>query len=63
MGLVSRATGTPTGGGNDAIVNKVDFILVYSKSGKNNIQGLPMTESETKIYDKEDEKGKYLPDH
>lgn len=60
MGLISRSTGTPTGGGNDAIVNKVDFILVYSKSGKNNIQGLPMTDAETKIYDKQDEKGKYL---
>lgn len=60
MGLISRATGTPTGGGNDAIVNKVDYILVFSKSGKNIIQGLPMTLEEMKIYDKEDEKGKYL---
>lgn len=60
LGLISRATGTPTGGGNDAIVNKVDYILVYSKSGKNIIQGLPMSQDEMKIYDKSDEKGKYL---
>lgn len=60
LGLIARETGTPTGGGNDAIVNKVDYLLVYSKSGKNNIQGLPMTEAESKIYDKEDQKGKYL---
>ena len=60
MGLIARETGTPTGGGNDAIVNKVDYILVYSKSGNNNIQGLPMTAEESKIYDKEDDVGRYL---
>lgn len=60
QGYVSRATGTPTGGGNAALVNKVDYLLVFSKSGKTEILGLPLTESEQKIYDKKDEFGKYL---
>jgi len=42
-GLVSRLTGTPTGGGNKAIVNEVDFILIYSKTDKALIEGAPLT--------------------
>lgn len=60
VGQISRSTGTPTGGGNEALVNKVDYLLVYSKSGVNVIQGLPMSEDETKIYDKQDARGRYL---
>ena len=59
-GCISRATGTPTGGGNKAIVNMLDYLLVYSKSINPIIEGLPMTEDDEKIYDQEDEKGKYL---
>lgn len=58
---ISRATGTPTGGGNKAIVNEVDYILVYSKDvNSNSIEGLPLTEKESAIYNQEDEMGKYL---
>lgn len=60
QGYISRVTGTPTGGGNQAIVNKVDYLLVFSKSGKTVINGLPYTEQEIKIYDKADEFGQYL---
>lgn len=59
-GLVSRVTGTPTGGGNKAIVNEVDFIIIYTKTDKGLIEGAPLTEIEQKIYDRKDEKGTYL---
>jgi adenine specific DNA methylase Mod len=29
---ITRATGTPTGGGFDGLVNELDYILVYSKN-------------------------------
>lgn len=58
---VTRPTGTPTGGGNDAIVNKKDYILVYAKESQLvSISGMPMTEKDIKIYGQEDEQGKYL---
>ena len=59
-GCISRVTGTPTGGGNKAIVNILDYLLVYSKNDNSMIEGLPMTDKDAKIYDQEDEKGKYL---
>ncbi len=58
---ITRATGTPTGGGNDAFVNEVDYIIVYSKTVLSaNIIGTDMSEEDAKIYDRTDEKGKYL---
>ena len=58
---VTRATGTPTGGGFDGLVNELDYILIYSKNiSKAHINGLPMDEESAKIYDQEDEYGKYL---
>lgn len=58
---ITRATGTPTGGGFDGFVNELDYILVYSKSKKQvHINGLPMDDESSKIYDHEDEFGKYL---
>ncbi|TYP91362.1 adenine-specific DNA-methyltransferase [Sphingobacterium allocomposti] len=58
---ISRATGTPTGGGNKAIVNEVDYILVYSKDNiYKSIEGLPLNDKEAAIYNLEDEGGKYL---
>jgi len=61
ISCITRATGTPTGGGNNAIVNELDYILVYAKSQANaHIEGLPMSEEDSKIYDMEDEYGKYL---
>lgn len=59
-GCISRVTGTPTGGGNDAIVNEIDHIFVYSKSSQGIIKGLPFNEDDAKIYDKEDALGRYL---
>ena len=58
---VTRATGTPTGGGFDGLVNELDYILIYAKDiSKAHINGLPMDEESAKIYDQEDEYGKYL---
>jgi adenine-specific DNA-methyltransferase len=59
-GCISRVTGTPTGGGNKAIVNAIDYILVYSKTADSLIEGLAMTEGDARIYDQEDVLGKYL---
>ena len=58
---VTRATGTPTGGGFDGLVNELDYMLIYAKDVHcAHINGLPMSEDDAKIYDQEDEKGKYL---
>lgn len=61
LSQISRATGTPTGGGNKAIVNEVDYVLVYSKNTvENTIEGLPLTEKESAIYNQNDDLGTYL---
>ena len=61
MTCITRATGTPTGGGFDGLVNELDYILVYAKnSSLTHINGLPMDEESAKIYDQEDEYGRYL---
>ena len=58
---VTRATGTPTGGGFDGLVNELDYMLIYAKNiTKTHINGLPMDEESAKIYDQEDEYGRYL---
>lgn len=59
-GCVSRATGTPTGGGNNALVNEVDYVLIYFREPDVLIEGKEFSETDASIYDKEDEKGKYL---
>jgi adenine-specific DNA-methyltransferase len=60
QGCVSRVTGTPTGAGTKAIVNEIDYILIYSKLPDTEVEGLELSEEDEKIYDKEDENGKYL---
>ncbi len=61
MTCITRATGTPTGGGFDGLVNELDYILVYAKNTASaHINGLPMDEESAKIYDQEDEYGRYL---
>lgn len=60
QGMVVRNTGTPTGGGNRSIVNEIDLILMYSKTKNCVINGVPLTEDEKKIYDREDKFGRYL---
>lgn len=58
---VSRATGTPTGGGFDGLVNEIDYILIYAKDiTAAHINGLPMTEEDAKIYDQTDDRGRFL---
>jgi adenine-specific DNA-methyltransferase len=59
-GNISRATGTPTGQGNLRIANEIDYIVVYAKTIKSEIKGLPFSEKDSKIYNQTDEKGRYL---
>ncbi|HFH9843773.1 TPA: site-specific DNA-methyltransferase [Streptococcus suis] len=56
---VSRATGTPTGGGFDGLVNELDYILIYSKNVANAIvRGMEMSDSDADIYNQVDKDGK-----
>jgi len=41
-------------------VNEIDYILVYAKSSSGELLGLPFTGEDEKIYDQEDQGGKYL---
>jgi adenine-specific DNA-methyltransferase len=59
-GCVSRVTGTPTGGGNKALVNEIDYILIYFKTPDVLIEGVAFNEDDAEIYDKEDANGAYL---
>ena len=61
MTLITRPTGTHTGVVNRAIVGETDYVLVYSKQIESmSFDGLPLSESDTKIYDMEDEQGRFL---
>ena len=61
ISLITRPTGTHTGVTNRAIVGESDYILVYAKDiTKATIDGLPMSEADAKIYDMEDEYGRFL---
>lgn len=58
---VTRSTGTPTGGGFDGLVNELDYILIFAKDIHSAIiNGLPMSEEDSAIYDHTDERGRYL---
>lgn len=58
---VTRSTGTPTGGGFDGLVNELDYILIFAKDIHSAIiNGLPMSEEDSAIYDQTDERGRYL---
>jgi adenine-specific DNA-methyltransferase len=59
-GIVSRPTGTPSGQGYNILVNEIDYILVYAKSSSGELRGLPFSDEDEKIYDQEDEGGRYL---
>ncbi|MCK9418655.1 MAG: site-specific DNA-methyltransferase [Nitrospirae bacterium] len=59
-GKVTRSTGTPTGQGNEILVNQIDYIVVYSKSEEADLTGLEFTDEDASIYDQEDERGRYL---
>jgi len=56
---ISRATGTPTGGGFDGFANETDYILVYSRRISNAIiRGLDMTADDATIYNEVDSDGR-----
>ena len=59
-GQIVRGTGTPTGQGNASLSNEIDYVLVYSKSEQAIFNGLPFNDEDAKIYNLEDEYGKYL---
>lgn len=59
-GIVSRPTGTPSGQGYDILVNEIDYVLVYAKTSSAALLGLPFSKEDEKIYDQEDQWGKYL---
>jgi adenine-specific DNA-methyltransferase len=59
-GTIIRATGTRMGSGNRDISSEVDFLLIYSKSETFQFSPLSMQSGDLKIYDLEDENGKYL---
>jgi adenine-specific DNA-methyltransferase len=59
-GQVTRNTGTPTGQGNDILVNEVDYILIYSRATDAALSGLDFDSEDEAIYDQKDESGRYL---
>lgn len=59
-GQIARATGTPTGQGNATISNEIDYVLVYAKTSETIFNGLPFDDESAKIYNLEDEFGRYL---
>lgn len=61
VSLITRGTGTHTGVTNRAIVSEADYILVYAKNiEKIGLDGLPLEDKDIKIYDMEDESGRFL---
>lgn len=60
VGAITRATGTPTGGGFDGLTNMVDYILVYRRSYVAILNGLEFGEADAAIYNESDELGRYL---
>ena len=58
-GIITRGTGTPTGQGNDSLVKEADYMLVYSKSSECILGGIPFGSEDEKIYNMEDENGKF----
>lgn len=59
---ITRATGTPTGGGFDGFVNELDYCVVYCKQiVKAMVYGLLMDNESAEIYNEVDENGnRYL---
>jgi len=61
ISTITRPTGTHTGVVNRAIVGESDYIMVYAKRiSAVSIDGVPLSEKDTKIYDMEDENGRFL---
>lgn len=60
LGIVTRSTGTPTGGGFDRFVNMVDYLVVYGRSSLAVLRGLEFGDSDAAIYNEQDERGRFL---
>lgn len=61
LSIITRPTGTHTGVVNKALVGESDYLLVYCKNIEVCIlDGLPLSDEDKKIYDMEDETGKFL---
>jgi adenine-specific DNA-methyltransferase len=60
VGTISRATGTPTGGGFDGLTNMVDYIHIWRRSYVASLNGLEFGEQDAAIYNETDEKGRFL---
>lgn len=61
LSLITRPTGTHTGVVNKALVGESDYLLVYCKDINNCVlDGLPLSDEDKKIYDMEDETGRFL---
>lgn len=59
-GSIIRSTGTRMGSGNKEISSETDYLIVYSKSDLFQFSAVEMNDEDIKIYDQEDDKGKYL---
>jgi adenine-specific DNA-methyltransferase len=59
-GCISRVTGTPTGGGNAALVNELDYVVAYFRESGQRMAGSQMSDEDALIYDQQDENGRYL---
>jgi hypothetical protein len=62
LSCITRATGTPTGGGFDGFANEMDYILVYARNVTFAIiRSLEMSDEDAGIYNEVDENGnRYL---
>ena len=60
VGIITRATGTPTGGGFEGLTNMVDYLVVFRRTDIAVLNGLEFGESDAFIYNEEDERGRYL---
>ena len=57
--VITRSTGTPTGGGFDIFVNETDYVVGYARNAaKVKIFGLEMSEEDASIYNETDENGR-----
>jgi adenine-specific DNA-methyltransferase len=61
LGMITRSTGTPTGGGFEGFVNLVDYMLVYGRnSAAVSLAGTAFTPEDEAIYNQSDDGGRYL---
>lgn len=60
VGQITRATGTPTGGGFDGLTNMVDYILIYRRGADATLKGLAFGEGDAAIYNEGEDDEKYL---